>query len=380
MSRYFEISWVNGVYSMERRKILIVDDVALNHATARQVLEDTYDLYEALSAKEAFEIMKMVLPDLILLDMIMPEMSGMEMLRELKKIPRYEDIPVIFLTANTSAEAEVEGFNQGIVDYITKPFVPTVMKKRVQTQIELYEYKKSLECKVEEKIKETERMYDLITVSFAGLVESRDGVTGGHLKNTSLYYAAFITHLKEVPKYAEQLPEHVVKRACRVAPLHDVGKIAIKDSVLQKPASLTSDEFRQMKLHAIIGGDIFDYLKERIPDKELARIAGDMARSHHEKWDGTGYPDGLKGEEIPLVARIMSVVDVYDALTSKRPYKEPFSHEKTMAIIAEGSGKQFDPNLVEEFMNLSNVIKECLIMKEQMLADKDYFVFDETHR
>ena len=361
----------------EKKKILMIDDVAFNHATARSVLEDSYELYEALSAKEGFSILERVTPDLILLDIIMPEMNGMEMLKILKNTPSYKVIPVIFLTADTSPEAEVEGFNRGISDYITKPFVPEVMKKRIETVIALSEYEKDLEAKVEEKVKEMEKMYDLITVSFAGLVESRDGVTGGHLKNTSIYYKEFITYLKDLPKYKAFLPDSIVKRACRSAPLHDVGKIAIKDKVLQKPESLTVSEYGQMKMHSIIGGDIFEFLEERIPDKDFAKVASQIARYHHERWDGTGYPDGLSGEAIPLLARIMSIVDVYDALTSKRPYKEPYSHEKAVAIIAEASGKQFDPALVEEFMRISSRIKTCLEAKEKMIKDQQFFVVDK---
>lgn len=359
---------------MDKKKILMVDDVKLNHLAAREVLGDTYDIIEAYSAKEGFEILKTMTPNLILLDYIMPEENGMEMLQKLKSTPAYAGIPVIFLTANTSAEAEVEGFNLGIVDYITKPFVAPVMKKRIDTQIALAEYEKNLENKVDQKIKEMEQMYDLITVSFASLVESRDGVTGGHLKNTSIYFSAFIGHLKSLSAYKEFLTPTIVKKACRSASLHDIGKIAIKDAVLQKPAQLSDQEFTQMKQHAIIGGEIFDYLKERIPDKDWAIVAGDIARSHHERWDGTGYPLGLKGEEIPLVARIMSIVDVYDALTSKRPYKEAFSHEKAMAIIVESSGTQFDPTLINHFLDISNVIKECLLSKEQMIQDGKFFL------
>ena len=359
---------------MEKRKsILMIDDVALNHAAARTVLEDTYELYEALSAEEGLKILKEVIPDLILLDFIMPGMNGMEMLKILKETPAYKEIPVIFLTADTSADVEVEGFNKGIVDYITKPFVGPVMKKRIETQIELAAYRRNLEESVARKISEMEQMYDLIAVSFAGLVESRDGVTGGHLKNTSIYFNAFIEHLKNMPKYRAELPDALVKKACRCAPLHDVGKIAIRDSVLQKPASLSESEFDAMKMHPVIGGELFSYLEERIPDKDFAHIASLMARYHHERWDGTGYPEGLKGEEIPLVARIMSIVDVYDALTSRRPYKEPFSHEKAMTMIAESSGLQFDPALVAEFLDISNVIKECLDTKEEMIRNKQYF-------
>ncbi len=361
----------------DKRTILMIDDVALNHATARSVLEDEYQLFEATSGEEAFELLKSIVPDLILLDIVMPDMNGIEVLKKLKSIPAYKGIPVIFLTADTSPEAEVEGFQLGIVDYITKPFVPMVMKKRIQTQIELSLYKKDLEERVDKKIEEMEQMYDLVTVSFAGLVESRDGVTGVHLKNTSIYYAAFISHLKTLAKYKDYLPPTVVKKACRCAPLHDVGKIAIRDAVLQKPSSLSSDEFDNMKLHAVIGGELFDYLEERIPDKEFANIASQIAKSHHERWDGTGYPYGLKGKEIPLLARIMAIVDVYDAMTSKRPYKEPISHEKSMAYIASGSGTQFDPDLVNEFLNISNVIKECLETKEEMIEKRQYFQMKE---
>ncbi len=361
----------------EKKIILMVDDVALNHATARAVLEDCYELFEATSGEEAFRMLKRICPDLILLDVVMPDMNGMEVLKKLKSIPAYKDIPVIFLTADTSPEAEVEGFQLGIVDYITKPFVPMVMKKRIETQIELAQYQKDLEESVSKKIAEMEQMYDLIAVSFAGLVESRDGVTGVHLKNTAIYFAAFISHLKTMAKYKAYLPPSVVKKACRCAPLHDVGKIAIRDNVLQKPASLSEDEFENMKLHAIIGGELFDYLEGRIPDTEFANIASQIAKSHHERWDGKGYPQGLKGEEIPLLARIMAIVDVYDAMTSKRPYKEPISHEKTMAFIASSAGTQFDPALVNEFLNISNVIKECLETKEEMIEKKQYFSIKE---
>lgn len=358
---------------MDKKIILMVDDVKLNHVVARDVLSDTYELYEAYTVDEGYEILKKVTPDLILLDLVMPGVSGMEMLDQLKATPAYKNIPVILLTANTNAETEVEGFNHGIVDYITKPFVAPVMKKRIETQIKLSEYEKALEEKVQQKVMEMEQMYDLITVSFAGLVESRDGVTGGHLKNTSIYFSVFIEYLETLPEYKNFLTPEIVKKACRSAPLHDVGKIAIKDAVLQKPARLSDEEFEEMRGHAIIGGEIFDYLEERIPDKDLAKVAGEMARSHHEKWDGTGYPDGLKGEEIPLVARIMSVADVYDALTSKRPYKEAFSHEKAIEMISAGAGSQFDPELIKHFLEISDKIKACLITKEEMTQERYFF-------
>ena len=360
----------------EKKKILMVDDVALNHATARDVLGDEYDLYEVYSGAETFEKLKEISPDLILLDVIMPDMDGMEVLKKLKSIPAYREIPVIFLTADTSPESEVEGFQLGIVDYITKPFVPMVMKKRIETHLDLSEYQKNLEERVNQKVEEMESMYDIMTVSFAGLVESRDGVTGVHLKNTSIYFSEFINYLKDLDKYKEYLPPSVVKKACRCAPLHDVGKIAIKDSVLQKPASLSEEEYEDMKLHSAIGGELFDFLETKIPDTEFAHIASQIAKSHHERWDGKGYPNGLKGEEIPFLARIMAIVDVYDAMTSARPYKEPVSHEKTMAFIAANSGKMFDPALVNEFLNISSIIKDCLEKKEMQIAKNHYFTMN----
>lgn len=357
----------------EKKIILMVDDVKLNHAKARDVLQDEYTLYEAMSAQEGFDILEKIMPDLILLDVIMPGISGKDMVRMLKKTPAYRNIPVIFLTADSSPEAEVEGFDLGIADYITKPFVAPVMKKRIETQIELAQYRNRLEEKVTEKVEEIECMYDAISLSFAGLVESRDGITGGHLKNTGIYYKAFIQRLCELPQYRTVLTKVIVKKAIRSAPLHDVGKIAIKDSVLQSPSILTDSEFEEMKDHSSIGGELFDYLKTKIPDQEFATIAADIARYHHEKWDGTGYPTGLKGEDIPLVARIMSIVDVYDALTSKRTYKEAYAHEKAMALIVEGSGSSFDPALVEEFVKMDAEIRQCLKEKEQMNLEKEYF-------
>lgn len=350
----------------------MVDDVELNHKVAREVLEDTYDLYEAHSATEAFDILGTVVPDLILLDIIMPDMNGFDVLKIIKKNSKLRKIPVIFLTADSTPEAEVEGFNQGIADYITKPFVPLVMKKRIETQISLAEYENGLERMVAEKVEEIEKMYDLISVSFASLVESRDGVTGGHLKNTAIYFKTFIDHLMSVPKYSGELTPEFVVRAGRAAPLHDVGKIAIEDAVLQKSCPLDDEEFKKMKNHATVGGDIFAFIKERIVDKEFGEIAEHIARYHHEKWNGTGYPNGLKGEEIPLVARIMSIVDVYDALTSKRPYKEPYSHEKSMALIKANRGESFDPDLVDEFIKISDKIHECLLTKEQLVKEQ-YF-------
>lgn len=362
---------------MQKRKILIIDDVKFNIAAAQEVLSDTYEVIGALSGKAGLQLLSHTTPDLILLDIIMPEMDGHAVLQQIKRTPRLRNIPVIFLTADTNPETEVEGFNEGCVDFITKPFVAAVMKKRIETQIQLSEYQRDLETLVGRKVSEIESMYELLTVSFAALTEYRDGITGGHLKNTAVYFKAFIEYLSQLPDYRDDLTPSVINKAVRAAPLHDVGKIAIRDSVLRKRASLTTEEFELMKLHAAIGGELFGFIGERIPDKEFADIAYCICRYHHEKWNGSGYPDGLVGADIPLVSRIMSIVDVYDALTSERPYKQPFSHEKAMAMIAEKAGTEFDPNLVNEFLNISDKIFECLQTKEEDYTTRRYFRLPE---
>ncbi len=357
---------------MDKKTILIIDDVKFNIRAAQDVLGEDYKVIGAMSAEAGFKVLDHTIPDLILLDIIMPETDGHQVLKTLKSTPRFMNIPVIFLTADNNYETEVAGFNEGIVDYITKPFVADVLKKRIQTQIELAEYQRSMEEIVRAKVSEIEDMYDILSVSFAALAEYRDSTTGGHLKNTAIYFKAFIEHLAGCDPYRDQLNPDIISKAIRSAPLHDIGKIAINDSVLQKPSSLTYKEFERIKLHSVIGGELFSFIGQKVADKEFADIAYNICRYHHEKWDGSGYPEGLSGTDIPLLARIMSVVDVYDALTSDRPYKKALSHEKAMAMIAERSGKDFDPGLTNEFINISEKIKECLHTKEDAESER-YF-------
>lgn len=351
---------------MRKRTILIVDDVALNRKSAEDVLKEDYDLLEAESAEQAMEILNTTLPDLILLDIVMPEMDGYEAIQIMKSKNAWKDIPVIFLTGSADPASEVKGFDLGAADFITKPFVPEVMIRRIKTQLEIYDYEHHLEELVREQVQENQRMQDLLSVGFAELVECRDGITGGHIKNTLIYFTAFINELKKLPQYKNDLTDDFVQSAIRSAPLHDVGKIAIADDVLRKASALDSDEFDYMKSHAVIGGQTFHKIRKQVSDNFFVQTAEEMAMYHHERWNGKGYPKGLKGDEIPLSARIMSIVDVYDALTSRRPYKEPYSHEKSMAIIVEGRGELFDPSLVDEFIKISPIIRECLNQKEKL--------------
>lgn len=348
---------------MEKKTILMIDDVKLNLVSARDVLEDEYVLYEATSAAEGFEILEKTIPDLILLDLVMPQMDGYEMIEILKSTRRYMGIPVIFLTAQTAAESEAKGLELGAADFITKPFEPIVMKRRIETQIELATYQHTLEHLVAEKVQEIEKMQDAMSSGFAELVESRDGVTGGHVKNTGIYFEAFINALKYEDDYKNDLTDSFIKNTIRSAPLHDIGKIGIDDCVLRKKGALDGGEREYMEKHSILGGQTFHKIRKKFPENEFLKTAEDMALYHHERWDGKGYPTGLKGEEIPFSARVMSIVDSYDALTSERPYKPPFSHEKSMAIIVEGKGTQFDPALVDQFVKHSDLMKECLKRK-----------------
>lgn len=347
----------------DRKKILLIDDAILNHITIRQALEDTYDVETTLSGREGLVALSEAgddLPNLILLDSSMPDMSGMEVLEKIKNTPKYADIPIIFMMQASDADIEKQAYDLGISDIMVKPFVPTVMKERISKQITLSQYETDIDSQVSKSLEAMEKMYDFIVLSFAALIESRDGVVGGRLKNTVIYFKAFIEHLATLPQYKNYLTDNIVQKAIRTAPLHDVGKISVRDAVLQKPAALSDEEFEEMKMHTVSGGEFFDYLEMNIADKEFAHLAGQMARSHHERWDGRGYPDKLAGEKIPLVARVMSIVDTYDALTSRRPYKEPMSHERAMSIILENGGSQFDPALAEEYNKISPIIKSCL--------------------
>lgn len=351
---------------MDKKKILVVDDSKLYTTAARNVLENEYEVYTAMSAQDAFAIMEDVIPDLILLDIVMPGIDGYKMLELLQKSRRLKNVPVVFLTGETDAESEIRGFDLGAVDFITKPFVESVMKRRIKTQLQLSEYNNNLEQLVQAKVEENEALQNMLTIGFAELVESRDGVTGGHVKNTLIYFEAFINRLKTIEEFKDELTDDYVKMCIRSAPLHDIGKIGIDDVVLRKQAYLENDEMEYMQTHSTLGGQTIRRIRSLFPTNEFLKIAEDMALYHHERWDGRGYPEGLAGEDIPLCARIMSVVDVYDALTSERPYKKPFPHEKAMAIIMADRGMRFDPDLVDVFTSMSDEMRQLQIKKVEL--------------
>lgn len=354
------------------KQILIVDDIPTNLEYAVGMLEGKYKLAAAKSGAKALAFLERSRPDLILLDVNMPEMDGFETLNRIKAIPECKSIPIIFLTADRDTKLEVRGLQLGAVDFIAKPFEPEIMLSRIKTQLELDDYRTNLECMVKNKTMVIERLLDVMSISLAELVESRDGTTGGHLKHTSEFFRIIVEHMRTKPKYKDILTDEYVKNLYRAAPLHDVGKIAIDDNILRKESGLDANEFEHMKKHSVIGGKTFDHILSELNagglemgvETEFIRIARDMALYHHEKWSGTGgYPVGIAGEDIPLPARILAVADVYDALTSKRPYKDAFSHEESVKIIREGRGTLFDPDITDIFFEAEDEIKACLIKK-----------------
>ncbi len=376
--------------SNDKKHILVVDDVPSNLKFIEQLLEDNYRLTFALSGAQALKFIGKVAPDLILLDLNMPDMDGCETFEYIKSTPAFSSIPVIFLTSAADESMEIKCLQMGAVDFIRKPFVTEIMMSRIETQLELSSYRNHLEQRVAEKTFLIERLQDVMVTCFAEMVESRDGTTGGHIKNTTRYFKIFVDAISEKLMYKDVFTEEYKRNVVRAAPLHDIGKIGINDCVLRKEAALDKEEFEHMKSHSTIGGTTFENIfnsiecshhpvrgaeafqkiyetieVEQLEDTEFLHIAKDMALCHHERWNGTGYPNGISGEQIPLCARILSIVDVYDALTSVRPYKTEFSHDEAMNIIIADRGVFFDPMLTDIFIEINEDIRKCLLQKKQ---------------
>lgn len=357
--------------------ILIVDDNKANIKIAQKILENEYRVAAAISGEKALKFLEHALPDLILLDINMPNMTGFEVMEKINLNSKWKTIPVMFLTANIEPQIEAKCFQLGAVDFIGKPFVPEVIRNRINRTLELKSYRKKLEISVEkqsqqifqqakelaEKQRELVDIQQEVIISMANLIEGRDDNTGGHIKRTSQYVELVAKALKEEDIFTEILKGEYIENLCKAAPLHDIGKICISDAILKKPGKLTREEFDIMKQHAKKGGQVIRSTMSKIEKKEFIDIAFDIATYHHEKWDGQGYPEGLKGEAIPLSARIMAIADVFDALISKRCYKEAMSIEKAFRIIEESNGTHFDPRIVKVFINLRKEI-EAIIIEE----------------
>jgi len=331
------------------KTIFVVDDNDTNLASAKEALKDQYRVMTLPSAAKMFTMLEKITPDMILLDIEMPEMNGFEALQFLKENTGKDDIPVIFLTSLNDATVEAQGFQLGAIDFILKPFSAPVLINRIKTHLGIDELIRERTAQLQEKTVQLQHLQNAIIFGFADMVENRDQVTGGHIERTSIYIKILMNEMSARGVYSDEIIELDIEQFVSSARLHDVGKIAISDTILNKPGKLTDEEYIIMKTHTIEGEHAIDQIASRTDDVEFLRNAKLFAGCHHERWDGKGYPRGLSGTDISLQGRTMAIADVYDALVSERPYKKPFSHEDAVKIIMDGSGSQFDPSIAKIF-------------------------------
>jgi len=333
------------------KTLFIVDDNIMNLMTAKEALTGHYNVITLSSAGNMFELLKDVQPDLILLDILMPVMNGFEALERLKADPNLADIPVIFLTSKTDTDTEIRGFELGVIDFIGKPFSKPVLLNRIRAHLEIEDI---IRVRTEKLIRLQSSMVSVL----ANMVENRDKLTGKHIERTAKYIEILLRAMIESGLYSSEIEEWTVEGIVNSARLHDLGKIVVSDLILNKPGKLTDEEYESIKTHAAEGENIISDIVNEAGYEDFLFNAKLLAGSHHERWDGRGYPRGLKGEDIPLQGRVMAIADVYDALVSERPYKEAYSHVKSVGIIRENSGTQFDPQLVSLFLQVSDLFAE----------------------
>jgi putative two-component system response regulator len=341
------------------KKILVVDDSPEAIDVLCNALPKHYKRQFALSGEKALRLLAVSeeLPDLILLDVMMPEMNGYEVCRLLKKDYRLKNIPVIFLSSLLDSKDKVMAFQNGGVDYIEKPFEIDEVQARVETHMRLHDLQLELELHnrhlnqlVENKVKEISESQMETIYALVKLSEARDDETGTHTERVAAFCSLLVNKLREIPNYQDYINDSYVENIYKASPLHDIGKVGIPDHILLKPGKLSPDEFEIMKTHTTIGAKTLMEVKNKYPKNLFIELGNKIALSHHEKWDGSGYPLGLKGNEIPLEGKIMALADVYDALRSKRVYKDAYPHEKCCTTINEGSGSHFDPEIVNVFL------------------------------
>jgi putative two-component system response regulator len=344
-----------------RPTILAVDDSPENLWLISGLLKGKYRIRMVNSGESALKAAKSdPPPDLILLDVMMPGLSGHDVCRELKASPVTRHIPIIFLTAMAGTEDERKGLELGAADFITKPINPPVLIARVATQLQakagadfLRDQNQFLENEVRRRTSELSAIQDVTIHAMASLAETRDNETGNHIRRTQHYVRALAMALRQHPRFRSQLDQPTIEMLFKSAPLHDIGKVGIPDSILLKPGRLEPHEFEIMKTHTTLGRDAIQHAEDSLGmPVDFLSYAKEIAYGHQEKWDGSGYPQGLVGEAIPLSARIMAVADVYDALICRRVYKKPMSHEEAVAIMREGRGSHFDPDVLDAFLAL----------------------------
>jgi len=366
-----------------RPLILAVDDSSDNLWVLSGLLKNQYRVKLAGSGEKALQIARgSPTPDLILLDVMMPDLSGYEVCRQLKAAPATRDIPIIFLTAMSGTEDEKVGLALGAADFITKPINPPIVLARVATQLQakagadfLRDQNQFLQTEVQKRTRELAAIQDVTILAMASLAETRDNETGNHIRRTQHYVRALATALKDHPRFSTALSDHVIDMLYKSAPLHDIGKVGIPDRILLKPGRFEPHEFEVMKTHTTLGRDAIQHAEDQLGmPVEFLQYAKEIAYGHQEKWDGSGYPQGLAGEQIPLSARIMAVADVYDALISRRVYKEGMPHEKAVDIMREGRGSHFDPDILDAFLSMLDEFQRIA----QKFADSDADMADKA--
>jgi len=340
--------------------IFVVDDSATNLAMAKAALEhDDYLAITIDSAEKMFKALAKVHPDLILLDIDMPEMSGFDAIKLLKESEEHKDIPVMFLTAMQDTDAEARGIELGAVDFVVKPFSEPVLLKRIQNHLHIDELIHQRTELLTERTAQLLKLQNSVVFTLADVVENRDHNTGGHIERTTEYCNILMHAMKTSGVYDDVLNGWDIDLVASSSRLHDLGKITVPDHVLNKPDRLTEEEFEIIKTHPQNGSKIIKHMIERAGGEDFLHHANAFASAHQEKWDGSGYPLGLKGTDIPLEGRIMAVVDVYDALTSERPYKKALSDDAAVEIITKDTGSHFEPAIVQVFLDNFNKIKQA---------------------
>ncbi|MCL2479974.1 MAG: response regulator [Treponema sp.] len=340
--------------------VLVVDDIDINVMILEEILKDDYNIITANNGREALDKLRglKVLPKIILLDVFMPEMNGYQMLEIMKSDNALKRIPVIFIT---TSDSESDALSAGAVDFISKPFLPEIVRLRVKNQIELKNYSDSLEEMVVIKTAEATATLDNTLQALANIIEYRNLESGSHVKRTQFFCKALIdTLIKTQSVYAEMLRRMQPDIIMKAMALHDVGKIGIPDKILLKPGRLDPDEFTVMKTHTTVGKNIVEEMMNAVKDKDSIYLihCRDIAFCHHERFDGKGYPRGLKESDIPLTARIASLSDVYDALVCERVYKSAMTHDEALKIITEGRGTQFDPVVTDAVLHSQERFQE----------------------
>jgi len=332
------------------KTIFAVDDSDTNLSIAKKALEGQYRVLTMPSAVKMFALLEKITPDLILLDIEMPDINGFEALISLKSNPAYKGIPVIFLTGYTDETVETRGFELGVVDFITKPFSTPVLLNRIKTHLDI-------DNLIRLRTAQIKRLQSGIVTVLADVVEERDEGTGGHNDRTAMYIKILIKAMEEKGVYGDEIHSWNLETVVASARLHDVGKIHVLDSILNKPGKLSDEEYESIKSHTTEGMRIIDRMINQTGEEEFLQSAKLFAEYHHERWNGTGYPHGLAGTDIPLQGRIMAIIDVYDALVSWRPYKKAMSDEEAIHIITSNSGTHFDPKIVEVFLEVTETFK-----------------------